>query len=181
MFLRSFSLLVEQDGQSKCKKGSRQWKKYNRAMKYILSKSYRQLSDAIHKTTRNFVQWCTENEVKEVVVGQVEGVQRNTKKKRRKVVNQKLSNWRFGQILKLLAYKLEEHGTQIHRIDESFTSQQCPCCGRRKKTSTRVYICTCGYTEHRDVHGSKGILSKHLHGDIRYLGKTKKIKYLRIA
>uniref|UniRef100_UPI000A00D1B2 zinc ribbon domain-containing protein n=1 Tax=Paenibacillus zanthoxyli TaxID=369399 RepID=UPI000A00D1B2 len=63
----------------------------------------------------------------------------------------------------------------------SYTSQQCPCCGRRKKTPTRNYNCSCGYTEHRDVHGSKGILSKYLHGDIRYLGETKEIKYLRIA
>ncbi|UUZ81051.1 transposase [Paenibacillus sp. P26] len=69
---------------SRCKRGSRQWKKYDRAKRYILSKSERGLSDAIHKTTRQFVQWCTENKVKEVVIGQVEGVQRNTKKKRKR-------------------------------------------------------------------------------------------------
>jgi putative transposase len=166
---------------SKCKKGSRQWKKYQRAKRYILSKSERQMNDAIHKTTRQFVQWCTENEVKEVVIGRVEGVQRNTKKKRKKTVNQKLSNWSFGKIQKQLQYKLEEHGTSVKTIDESYTSQQCPCCGGRKKTSTRNYKCSCGYKEHRDVHGSKGILSKHLYGDIRHLGETKEIKYLRIA
>jgi putative transposase len=166
---------------SKCKKGSRQWKTYNRAKTYILSKSDRQLNDAIHKTTRQFVEWCIENEVQEVVVGQVEGVQRNTKKKKRKTATQKLSNWSFGKIRKQLEYKLEEHGTSVKAIDESYTSQQCPCCGRRKKTSTRNYKCSCGYKEHRDVHGSKGILSRYLHGDIRYLGETESIKYLRIA
>jgi hypothetical protein len=31
----------------------------------------------------------------------------------------------------------------------------CPVCGRRKKTSTRNYVCKCGYKEHRDIHGSK--------------------------
>lgn len=166
---------------SRCKRGSRQWKKYDRAKRYILSKSERGLSDAIHKTTRQFVQWCTENKVKEVVIGQVEGVQRNTKKKRKKSVNQKLSNWSFGRIQKQLAYKLEENGTSVRTVNESYTSQQCPCCGRRKKTSTRNYKCSCGYKEHRDIHGSKGILSKYLYGDIRYLGETKEIKYLRIA
>jgi putative transposase len=165
----------------KCQKGSRQWKRYNRARKYVLSKSERQMNDAIHKTTRQFVQWCTENEAKEVVIGLVEGVQRNTKKKRKKIVNQKLSNWSFGKIQKQLRYKLEEHGTRVMTIDESYTSQQCPCCGRRKKTSTRNYRCLCGYKEHRDVHGSKGILSKHLYGEIRHLDETKAIKYLRIA
>ncbi|WP_238178106.1 zinc ribbon domain-containing protein [Paenibacillus contaminans] len=122
-----------------------------------------------------------ESDVKEVVIGEVEGVQRHTKKKKRKIVSQKLSNWSFGKIRKQLAYKLEEHGTSIKVIDESYTSQQCPCCGRRKKSSARIYSCSCGYHEHRDVHGSKGILSKYLHGEIRYLGETQTIKYLRIA
>nr|WP_240414252.1 transposase [Paenibacillus periandrae] len=179
--LRNKKLAEIQRLMSKCKKGSRQWKRYNRAHKYILSKSERQMNDAIHKTTRQFVQWCTENEAKEVVIGQVEGVQRNTKKKRRKVVNQKLSNWSFGKIQKQIRYKFEAYGTRVKTIDESYTSQQCPCCGRRNKTSTRNYRCWCGYKEHRDVHGSKGILSKHLYGEIRHLGETQEIKYLRIA
>ncbi|MCD9021768.1 transposase [Cohnella sp. NL03-T5] len=179
--LRNKKLAELQKLMSKCKKGSRQWKKYKRAKMYMLSKSERQLNDVIHKTTKQFAEWCKENEVKEVVVGEVEGVQRNTKKKKRKTVTQKLSNWSFGKIQKQLAYKLEEQGTSVRTIDESYTSQQCPCCGRRKKTSTRNYKCSCGYSEHRDIHGSKGILSKHLHGDIRYLGETQTIKYLRIA
>lgn len=179
--LRNKKLAEIQKLMSKCKKGSRQWKKYKRAKTYILSKSERQLHDVIHKTTRQFVQWCNENNVREVVIGQVEGVERHTKKKKRKTVTQKLSNWSFGKIRKQLEYKLEEHGTSVRMVDESYTSQQCPCCGRRKKTSTRIYICSCGYKEHRDVHGSKGILSKYLHGEIRYLGETKSIKYLRIA
>lgn len=179
--LRNKKLAEIQKLMSKCKKGSRQWKKYNQAKRYILSKSERQMKDAIHKTTKNFVEWCVKNSIKEVVIGKVEGVQRNTKKKRRKIVSQKLSNWSFGKIQKQLEYKLEEHGTSVKTVNESYTSQQCPCCDRRKKTSTRNYKCSCGYEEHRDVHGSKGILSKYLHGDIRYLGETKELKYLRIA
>jgi len=69
----------------------------------------------------------------------------------------------------------------IKKQEESYTSQQCPCCGKRKKTSTRNYECTCGYYEHRDIHGSKNILSKYLYGDIRYLGATQTVKYLRVA
>jgi len=179
--LRNKKLAEIQKRMSKCQKGSRQWKKYKKAKTYILGKSERQLQDVIHKTTKQFVQWCTEHGVKEVVIGKVEGVQRHTKKKRSKTVTQKLSNWSFGKIRKQLEYKLEVHGTSVKQVDESYTSQQCPCCGRRKKTSTRNYTCSCGYKEHRDVHGSKGILSKYLHGDIRYLGETKTIKYLRIA
>ena len=61
----------------------------------------------LHKTSKQFVDWCLENEVNHVVMGNPEGVQRNTKKKRRKDVNQKLSNWSFGKLYSLLQYKLK--------------------------------------------------------------------------
>lgn len=166
---------------SKCTKGSRQWKKYKKAKIYLLSKSDNQIKDIVHKTTRSFVNWCLENKVKEVAIGKVEGVQRNTKKKKTKKTNQKLSNWSFGKIEKYLEYKLLEYDISLKKIDESYTSQQCPCCSRRKKTSTRNYSCKCGYREHRDIHGSKNILSKYLYGDIRNIGEIKERKYLRIA
>ena len=179
--LRNKKLAEIQRLMSKCKKGSRQWKKYNKAKQYILSKADAQLKDALHKSTHNFVAWCLENQVKTVVIGEVEGVQRNTKKKKSKIVNQKLSNWSFGKIEQYLEYKLAVYCINIKKQEESYTSQQCPCCGKRKKTSTRNYKCTCGYHEHRDIHGSKNILSKYLYGDIRYLGATKEIRYLRVA
>ena len=157
--LRNKKVAQIQQLMSKCKKGSRQWKKYNKAKEYVLSKSEAQLKDALHKTTRNFVAWCLQSQVKTVVIGKVEGVQRNTKKKRTRLVNQKLSNWSFGQIEKYLEYKLAVYDIEIVKQEESYTTQQCPCCQRRKKTSSRNYACPCGYHEHRDIHGSKNILS----------------------
>lgn len=179
--LRNKKIAELQRKMSKCKKGSRKWKKYNKAKQYILSKSDKQLTDILHKTTKQYVDWCIENKVKEVVIGDVEGIQRNTKKKRNKNTNQKLSQWQFGKLYKYLEYKLKTEGISISKINEGYTTQTCPVCGKRKKTSTRNYICKCGYKEHRDIHGSKNILSKYKYNDIRYLGETKEIKYLRIA
>ena len=82
--LRNKKLKELQERMSRCKKGSKQWRKYNRAKKFVLSKSNAQLEDALHKTTKQFVEWCLEQEVNHVVMGNPEGVQRNTKKKRRK-------------------------------------------------------------------------------------------------
>ena len=166
---------------SKCKKGSRQWKKYNRAKQYILSKSENQLKDCLHKTSKQFIDWCLKNQVKEVAIGDVEGVQRNSKGKKRKVTNQKLSNWSFGKLNSYIAYKSKPENILMSKIDESYTTQQCPCCGRRKKPSNRNYKCKCGYKEHRDVHSGRNILSKYLHGDIRYIGDVINIIYQRIA
>ena len=172
---------------SRCKKHSKQWKKYNRAKQYVLSKSARQLQDGLHKTAKKFTEWCLENEVKEVAFGDVDGVQRNTsrrkkKKVRRRTTNQKLSNWSFGKVYDYLAYKLKAEGIKIKKHDESFTTQQCPCCARRKKVASRMYICRCGYNQHRDIHGAANFFTKTFYGEIKRLDfPLKKTKYLRLA
>ena len=93
--LRNKKLKELQKLMSRCKKGSKQWKKYNRAKQYVLSKSEAQLKDALHKTTRQFVEWCIKNQVKEVVIGDVDGVQRNQKKKRK---NRPIRNYPIGRL-----------------------------------------------------------------------------------
>ena len=126
-------------------------------MNYVLSKSEAQLKDGLHKTSRCFANWCIENQVKEVVSGDVEGVQRNTankksnpkKKCRNKKQSQKLSQWQFGKLYKYLEYKLAAEGISIRKVNEAYTSQTCPVCGRKKKVSGRIYKCHCGYAAHR--------------------------------
>jgi putative transposase len=166
--LRNKKLKELQKLMSRCKKGSRQWRKYNRAKKYVLSKSDEQLKDALHKTTKQFVDWCLQHDVTHVVIGDVEGIQRHTKRKKSKKVNQKLSNWSFGKLYALLVYKLKARGITIEKVAEHFTSQTCPVCGNRKKVSYRTYQCKCGYKEHRDLHGARNILTKQLYSKMIY-------------
>jgi putative transposase len=177
---RNKKLAELQRKMKKCKKGSRQWKKYNRAKRYILSKAKAQSTDTLHKISRKFVDWCVEQKVKHLVVGDVEGVQCNTKKKRRKTVNEKLSQWQFGQLLNYLEYKLQAKGITLEKVNEAYSSQTCPVCTRRKKPSGRVYKCKCGYEQHRDIHGASNILTKELYGQFQPM-EIKSIEYLRIA
>ncbi len=170
-----------------CQKGSRQWRKYRRALNYILSKSRAQLTDALHKTTREFVHWCLENTIKDVVVGDVEGIQRHTspkkkqtKRKRSRRTNQKLSQWTFSKTLRYLQYKLAAEGISLKKVNEAYTAQTCPVCGKRKKPSSRKYRCACGYVQHRDLHGASNILTQHIYGHYQEI-VLKEYKYLRIA
>ncbi len=186
--LRNKKLAQLQRKMSRCKKGSRKWKRYNRAKNWILAKSDRQLIDGLHKISANFVKWALENKIGEVAVGDIEGVQRgtsaknkNSKRRRSRKVNQKLSQWDFGKLQKYMEYKLAGHGIRTCKVDEAYTTQQCPCCGKRKKTSSRNYSCSCGYRQHRDIHGAHNILAKFRYGKIKDLGLTIKTKYLRIA
>lgn len=169
--------------QSKCKKNSRQWKKYQKAKRYILSKSEKQLRDALHKTTKQFVDWCVEQSISDVHIGNPEGVQRKTRKKKKanRKQAQRLSNWSFGKVKKYLNYKLVQKGIKLHEIKEAYTSQTCPVCQKRRKVSSRNYRCSCGYVEHRDIHGARNILSKSLYGKITHIDVPTKQTYLRIA
>lgn len=185
--LRNKKLEELQKKIAQCQKGSRQWRKYRRALSYVLSKSEAQLTDAHHKTTREFVNWCLENNVKDVVVGDVEGVQRQTspkkkqnRRKRSSKLNQKISQWSFGRTVRYLQYKLAAEGINLKKVDEAYTTQTCPVCGKRKKPSSRNYHCTCGYVQHRDIHGASNILTKHKYGQYQEIA-LKGYKYLRIA
>lgn len=186
--LRNKKLKELQKKMSRCKKYSRQWKRYRKAMNYILSKSEAQLKDSLHKTTRHFVNWCINNRVNEVVVGDVEGVQRNTakrkknpkKKQRSRKHNQRMSQWQFGKTYSYLEYKLAAEGISIKKCDEAYTTQTCPVCGRRKKISGRMYKCICGYKEHRDIHSAKNILTLVKYGIFKDF-EISTVTYLRIA
>ena len=41
------------------------------------------------------------------------------------------------------------------------TTKWCPCCGKKNAVSLadRTYVCSCGYTEDRDVHSAKNMLA----------------------
>lgn len=177
--LRNKKLAELQRLQSKCKKGSRQWKKYQKAKNFVRTKSARQLQDALHKTTKNFVDWCVAQQVSTVYVGDVDGVQRNTKGKKRKKVTQKLSNWSFGKLMSYLTYKARANGIAIQKVDEAYSTQTCPVCHNRKKHTGRNVRCACGYTSHRDIHGAKNILSKTLYGNFLPWAVAEQTKYLR--
>ena len=163
---------------SKCKAGSRRYKKLRRAKRRMLERTNAQIRDFNHKITRAFVDWALANNVSKVYVGNPEGVQR---KKRRKVVSQKLSRWNFGKHMEYLSYKLEAVGIALEKINEAYSTQTCSQCGRRRKCSSRNYRCDCGYSAHRDIHGARNILSLGKFSRICITTAIKEIKYLRTA
>ena len=65
-----------------------------------------------------FVGWCLKQAASDGYIGNIEGVRRNTRKKKRtsRKQAQKLSNWSFGKVKKHLTYKLAPHGIRMHEI-----------------------------------------------------------------
>ena len=66
----------------------------------------------------------------------------------------------WSSFLNMLAYKAENAGRQLVKVDPKYTSQECPNCHavEKKSLSERVHRCDCGLTMGRD-HAAALIIS----------------------
>lgn len=165
-----------------CKKGSRNYKKYRKAIRKLRSKSERKINNDLHKTSKTYLDYCVCNNIKTVIVGDLTKFNINLGKSYGN--KQKLVQWRHGKIVNLIKYKSQKYGIETKEISEAYTSQTCPKCGNKHKPMSRNYVCKeCGFSMHRDLVGACNILSKYINnGKILNLKlELKPLKYLRIA
>ena len=85
---------------------------------------------------------------------------KNVENKRR------LHSWTYAQLYEFLAYKGQERGITVVKIDPRHTSQTCSRCGhqaRNNRRSQSLFLCRkCGYCLHADLNASYNIRSKYL-------------------
>lgn len=165
-----------------CKKGSRNYKRYRKAIRKLMCKSDKKINYDLHKTSKIYSDYVIMNNIKTVVVGDLTKFNMNLDKKYGN--QQKLVQWQHGKLVKMLKDKLEKYGVNVEEISEAYTSQTCPNCGNKYKPKGRNYICKeCGYELHRDLVGACNILSKYINdGKILKLDlELKPLKYLRIT
>ncbi|GHO49811.1 RNA-guided endonuclease InsQ/TnpB family protein [Ktedonospora formicarum] len=76
----------------------------------------------------------------------------------------KLHSWSFAQLYSFIAYKAQEQGIPVERIDPRHTSQTCSQCGyqaRNNRRSQSVFHCrSCGYQLHADLNAAYNIRDK---------------------
>ena len=119
---------------SKCVKGSRQYKRYSRAIKRLTFKTKNRISNIVHKTTKLYLDYCIKNNISKMYYGDLDSCTRNTKKEHRgnKITRQKLSQWNYGQIMRELINKLSRYDIQLVKVKEYYTSKKCPICKKIK-------------------------------------------------
>jgi putative transposase len=168
---------------SKCTKGSINYKKYRKAIRKLCSKSNAKLNYLFHKTSKLFIDYVSENNINNVIIGDLTNFNMNLKNiKKKKGKQQKLAQWPHGKLREKLQYKLKYQNVNLIEISEKYTSQTCPVCGHRHKPMGRNYVCKCGYKNHRDIVGAINILSKYINGEIKPINLPhKELKYLRIV
>ena len=162
----------------KLTKGSRQYRKYSRAIYKLKIKSDRQILDCVHKISKLYLDYCIQNGISKVYYGDLDSCTRNTKERANKLVGQKLNDWCYGLLTLQLENKLSRYSIEFVKVSEAYSSQTCPKCGNKHKPTGRNYECKCGYKQHRDLVGAMNILNfneKDIHVE-----KYNSLKYLRI-
>ena len=144
----------------RCKRHSKRWWYLVRRKWRYIRKIDNQIRDGLHKHTTEFVKLCESGSISTIVIGDLTGIRDNIDYGKR--ANQKLHQWAFGKVTHLISYKAKALGIKVEVIDESYTSQTCPRCGKRHKPSNREYNCKCGFSYHRDGVGGINIRRKYL-------------------
>ena len=137
---------------SRCNKGSRRWRKLQRARSKISARVERQVRDLRHKGTRKIVDFCQHQGVGHLYVGNPDGVRQRSIGRHH---NQRLSQWEYGRDIDYLTHKCEQSRIVCFTGTERGTSSRCPECGHRQRPKGREWVCRhCGFHGHRDVVGS---------------------------
>jgi putative transposase len=80
-------------------------------------------------------------------------------------LNREIADQGWGQLLSYLAYKAEEAGRRVVKVDPANTSRTCSQCGAthaRSRNGPRFRCLACGQTEDSDVNAAKVVLSRAL-------------------
>lgn len=159
---------------SRCKKGSRRWRKLQRARAKISARVERQVRDLRHKGTRKVIEFCKQHEVGSLYIGNPAGVRaRNVGRHH----NQRMSQWEYGRDINYLTYKSEQSRIVCFTGTERGTSSRCPECGHHQRPKGREWVCKqCGFFGHRDVVGS---VNMHPIAYGEKIAFPQKITYLR--
>jgi putative transposase len=169
-----------QAAQSHTKRGSRRWKRLQKVKTRFRARQRRRIRDIEHKVSRAVVDVAVEREAGTIAVGDVRDVADG--KRLAAKSQQKISTWVHGRMRQYISYKAEAEGMRVVLVDEHYSSQTCPCCGRRHKPAGRVYTCPgCGFRGHRDAVGAVNLLSRHLHGEVGQIRPPQETKYRRPA
>jgi len=163
--LRNKRLAAYQSRIDRCKAGSKRQRKLLRNKRKASAKYDRQQRDILHKASRQLVNFCREQGVAHIAIGNVKDIQTGVDLGRK--CNQKVSQWPHGQFVKYVGYKARQLGMGTSQIREDYSTKTCSECGQVMKNAPRgrTFCCPgCGARLSRDGNGGANICSRFLHG-----------------
>ena len=170
---------VLQEQLSRCQQGSRRAQRLNRRKAQASARLSRQQRDLLPQAARKVVDFCVQEGVSQIAVGDVRDIQTGVSLGKR--TNQKVSQWPHGQFARYLSEKAARRGISVEWIDEAYSTSTGRQSGRVQPSSPRGrrFRCTgCGARVHRDVNGSANICSRAIYGCSSKI-QADTVKYLR--
>ena len=159
---------------SRCRNGSRRWRKLGQARARRSLRHMRRVRDLRHKGTRQVIDFCKANGIEAIFIGNPDGVRRKDSGRHH---NQRMSQWEYGKDIDYLQQKTEQDRIVCFTGDERGTSSRCPVCGHRHKPKGRNWRCkACGFEGHRDIVGA---VNMHQIAYGQVVPFLKRITYLR--
>jgi putative transposase len=159
---------------SRCKKGSRRWRKLQRARVKVSTRTERRIRDLRHKGTCKVIQFCKQQGVEFLYVGNPDWVRAKSYGRHH---NQRMAQWEYGKDIDYLEYKSKRAGIVCFTGEETGTSSRCPVCGHSQKPKGRIWRCRmCDFVGHRDIVGAVNMHPIAFGTGIRY---PENITYLR--
>jgi putative transposase len=138
--------------QSRCQKYSRRWKHLQRAKHKQCRRAERRIRDLRHKATRQVIDFCVEQEVGTLFIGNPHGVRHHVTSRHH---NQRMALWEYGKDIDYLTHKATQAHIMSFTGSERGTSSRCPVCGHCHKPKGRTWACRiCGFRGHRDLVGA---------------------------
>lgn len=128
-----------------------------RAIRKSKNKEHRWMADQDHKLSRAIINDAIALGVKTIKLEELSGIRETARTSRKN--NRSLHSWSFYRLATFIEYKAALAGIKVVYVNPAYTSQTCPCCGKRNHAKDRVYRCSCGYTGHRDRVGAVNILA----------------------
>ena len=146
---------------SRCTPGSRRHRKLLKQKARASAKYYRQQRDFLHKGAHQVSEFCQQEEVQMLAMGDVRDIADGVNKG--KHCNQKISQWPHGQFRKYTEEKLARQKCSTTLTPEPKTSRTCCLCGHELSQAPRgrVFLCPgCGARINRDANGGANICSR---------------------
>ncbi|MCO6041672.1 RNA-guided endonuclease TnpB family protein [Thermococcus alcaliphilus] len=145
----------------------RQGIKFGRKMVWLLKKRRNVVNDFMNKAVNYIVNYCLENDIGNVVIGELKGIKQNTNLGKRN--NQNFHYIPYGIFKQKLKAKCERYGINYIEVDEAYTSKVDalalePIEKREKYLGKRVkrglFQSSTGVLINADVNGALNILRK---------------------
>jgi len=143
-----------QRGMSRKEKGSRNWVRARTKVARLHEKIGNRRTDFLHKASRQIADAYETVYVEDLKIGNMV---------RNHCLAKSISDAGWGRFIEMIAYKEEESGGQLIKVNPRGTTQTCSRCGEQvsKSLSDRMHECPCcGLVMNRDENAALNILAR---------------------